>query len=294
MNFFAERLARAIEADGRKKGEIAKAVGIKAPALSRWLSGAKPEARHLNKLAKVLNVSVNWLMEDAQGDASSVATTARDRLRRAREANGMSVADLAKKVGYSVAVYQEIEEGRSQMGEKMMKRVAQTLGIPVEDLMEGVEEPVSRDVPIGTFGAVPDLRLPPGMRAKYVPLISMAQCGTMGAFDDVYSHEGFVAFDVSDPKAFATRCVGDSMAPQILPGDVVVVGPSSPPRNNDTVMAKLTEDQGGDVMIKIYSVAGDRVTLSSYNPTFPRLEFARSDFAWIYPVVQWTRTARRA
>jgi SOS-response transcriptional repressor LexA len=61
---FSSHLAHAIEKSGRAKGEIAKAIGVQPPALSRWLSGTVPEAKHLAALARELNVNVNWLISE--------------------------------------------------------------------------------------------------------------------------------------------------------------------------------------------------------------------------------------
>lgn len=292
MDTFSERLEQAIQASGRAKSDIADSVGVKPPALSRWLRGSQPEHRHLAAIAKELNVDVNWLISGVNPPPKTTFKgTPRGKLKEARIKAGFSVSAFAKQVGYTTAVYQEIEDGRSGMGEKMAIKAAKILGLSVEDLMDGSDHPPSRDIPIGTFGAVPDIKLPPDIKAKYVPLISMAQCGAMHAYtDELYSHEGFIAFNITDPKAFAVRLAGDSMTPRIEPGDVAVVSPSQPPRSGGVVIAKLNAEHGEDVMLKIYSASGDLVTLSSYNPAHPPMTYPRSAFQWIYPVTQVTRS----
>lgn len=59
---FSTRLARAIEQAGLPKKDVASAVGVHPPALSRWLNGSVPESRYLIALANTLNVRVNWLL----------------------------------------------------------------------------------------------------------------------------------------------------------------------------------------------------------------------------------------
>jgi len=218
-------------------------------------------------------------------------TGARAKLQEARLAKGMTPAQLAKAIGYSqVSMYLDIEEGRSQMGEKMARKAAKILGIDVSELMDGSDHPVERGAAQGTFGALPDIQLPPGMKAKYVPLLAMAQCGTSMAWDDGgYTGEGFLAFNPQDPKAFAVTLSGDSMIPRIEPGDVALIYPSKPPKNGCVVIARLNEDNGGDVMVKLYQANGERVTLSSYNPAYPPMQYSRADFAWIYPVAKITK-----
>lgn len=218
---------------------------------------------------------------------------ARSKLKAARLAAGLNVQQLAKAVGYSVATYQDIEDGRSQMGEKMAAKVARVLGIPVEDLTNGSDHPPERGGMAGTFGTTPEIVMGPGMenaRAKFVPLLSMAQCGAMMAYDDTaYDHSGFVCFNPQDPRAFAVKLAGDSMQPKFDAGDVAVIYPSKPARNGGVVIAKLREEHGGDVMFKLYSSAGGAVTLTSYNPAYPPMTWPREAFAWVYPVAQVTK-----
>lgn len=303
---------------------MAEAAGVTQGAVSGWLNGAVPKMDKITKIAAVLGLNPDYLLDPekyrapvrdavkiaervggAQEDkvfnaavvvlserlTDQLAGSPRAKLRAAREAKGLSQAQLAKKVGYKDAsVYQDIEEGRSQMGEKMAIKIAKVLGVDVEELTNGSDHPTDRDGMRGTFGAVPNIGLPPGMTAKYVPLLSMAQCGTMMAYDDgAYAHDGFLAFNPQDPKAFAVTLAGDSMVPRFEPGDVAVVYPSKPPKNGCVVIARLNEDNGGDVMLKLYQSSGENVTLSSYNPAYPAMQFHRSAFAWIYPVAQVTK-----
>lgn len=221
-------------------------------------------------------------------------TGARAKLKAVREAKGWTAARMAKEMGYSdVGTYQNIEDGRSQMGEKMIRKAAEILGMDVSELMDGSEHPIDRNPSSGTFGAIPDLRLPPGMTAKYVPLLSLAECGpSMTWTDEAYAGEGVLAIDCKDPKAFAVKLNGDSMCPKYDPGDTAIIYPSYPPYNGDVVLARLNEDSGGDVMVKLYQSSGDRVTLSSYNPIYQPMVWPRSAFALIFPVDQVMKQLR--
>lgn len=224
---------------------------------------------------------------------------ARSKLRRLREEKGYSLADFAKAVGYSISLYQDIEDGRSNMGEKMILKAAPLLGISPAELMAGADEPPVRGVTEATMGTIPEvsLKLPPELaasgfsapkKAKVVPLLSWAQCGTAGAPDDAgYGHEGWVVFDPADAKTFAVRARGDSMVPRIEPGDVAIIYPTHQPRNGNVVLAKTRD---GDVMLKVYQGDRDKVTLSSYNPAHPPFTRPRSDFEWIYKVAQVSKS----
>jgi SOS-response transcriptional repressor LexA len=64
---FSERLAQAIKADRRTKTAIAAALGVHPPALSRWLRGSPPEMIHATRIAKELNINVQWLLTGEGG-----------------------------------------------------------------------------------------------------------------------------------------------------------------------------------------------------------------------------------
>lgn len=146
------------------------------------------------------------------------------------------------------------------------------------------------------MGQKANITLPEGMTARYVPLISWAQAGTMQSFsDETYQYEGYLAFNVTDRKSIAVTVRGDSMMPQYGEGDVVILYPSSEPRTGDLVIARLSEDNGSDVMFKIFSSQqnGTKVILSSYNPAYPPLDYLREDFSWIYPAASVVKQLRR-
>lgn len=241
-------------------------------------------------ISKLLDLKLSALDRNSVSEEPTEYTGARGLLRALRERKGITPAQLAAAVGYSLGVYQNIEDGRSSMSRKMAERVAQELNCDVADLLSGSDHPTSNGVHFGTFGETPPVDVPPGMKVKYVPLLSMAQCGTMGAYDDsAYAHDGFIAFNSDDPKAFALKLAGESMTPVFSPGDVAIINPSKSPKNGGVVIAKLNEDNGSDVMLKLFQASGTSVTLSSYNPAFPPMSFPRNAFAWIYPVKSVTK-----
>jgi phage repressor protein C with HTH and peptisase S24 domain len=81
---------------------------------------------------------------------------------------------------------------------------------------------------------------------------------------------------------------GDSMIPNIQPGDRVVVAPNASPYNGSLVVARLRES--GAVMIKIFHRIGDQVKLTSYNAlAYPELPYHLTDFRFIYPVYEIRR-----
>ena len=59
---FAERLSLLIKETGLSQMEFAFQVGVKQPAISKYLSGRVPKGIQLLDLARYLNVSPDWLV----------------------------------------------------------------------------------------------------------------------------------------------------------------------------------------------------------------------------------------
>lgn len=285
---------------GVGKARLAKAVGAHPVSMSRWLSGRTPDVPTVMRLAAELGVRFQWLLTGEEpmlaADLPEHAASPLDTMRAARLKAGLTFGQLAKITRYRSDVLQAIEEGRGKASERMIEAVCGALGLE-KSLLMGDQIAEANGVS-GTYGAKPDVVTvgdvgPP----RYVPLISMAQAGTMGpaAFTDgAYQYDGTLMFDVRDNRAFGVRISGDSMAPVYSAGDIAVVYPSSTPRSGDLVIARLADHAGGDVLFKLYTPrdGGHRVALTSYNPAYPPAEFSRQDLLWIYPVVAVTKILR--
>lgn len=218
-------------------------------------------------------------------------------MRDRREKLGISFAELGRLTGYSPAVLQAVEEGQGRASERMVDAICRELRLSIDEFVRDCSPDVIRDNVFGTYGAKPEFESYGAGAPRFVPLISMAQAGTISATtftDGAYNYDGVLAFDVKDHRAFGVKLVGDSMAPNYSAGDVAIVYPSSQPRSGDVVIARLSDEAGGDIMFKLYSPkdGGRRVVLSSYNPAFPPVEYGRSDFLWIYPVAAVLKTLR--
>ncbi|MES2598629.1 MAG: LexA family transcriptional regulator [Verrucomicrobiota bacterium] len=287
MEDYSAKIIRYRKAKGLTQEAMGKLLGVTGKYVG--MIERKEYTPSEGTLTNYIDMLVSQLDNPAQPDLGDPLDGLKGRflLKAAREQKGMTPKELAQAVGYSLSIYQDIEGGRSNMGEKMAEKIAKLLGVAKHDLLDGADEPPTSGGAYATVGTKPDINLPPGSKARYVPLLSMAQCGTMGAYDDsAYDHTGFLVINPLDSKAFSVESAGESMMPVISPGDIVTVYPSRSPKNNCMVLARLNDDHGADVMIKLYQAAQDQVTLISYNPLFPPMTYPREAFSWIYPVAQ--------
>lgn len=285
----SERLKRVRNERGLTQEQLAAVLGFTRSYVSQLEAGAKePGERFVRDLDRLES-------GDAGSNSYPLST-----LRAAREQSGLNVKEVAKQLGVDIGVYQAIERGLGKSSERLLEKICRLFpSLSKDELMGRSDHPYRVKEESGNYGVMgqkPDIGLPEGVTARYVPLISWAQAGTMASFsDEAYQYDAHLAFNVTDRRAIAVKIRGDSMAPQYGEGDIVILYPSQEARNGDLVIARLTPAMGDDVMFKIFSTtqAGRKVVLSSYNPAFPALEYSREDFLWIYPAASVVKQLRR-
>lgn len=131
------------------------------------------------------------------------------------------------------------------------------------------------------------LRETPPSGAQEIPLLSWVQAGQFSDYQEIpRSWEKMVTSDCPDPQAFALTVRGDSMEPKIFEGDVVVVAPSRKAELGTLVVARDIND---GVNVKLFTMDGENVQLSSYNTAYPPIRLPEERFVWIKPVYSLTR-----
>lgn len=222
----------------------------------------------------------------------------RGKLRAAREAAGLMPEQLAAKVGAQASYIRNLEDGGAPITERLAKKIASVLKLDVEELLGGSDAPreIDESGVTGTFGAEPGVQMPPGMRARLVPLLSHAQAGAMHGtwIDEAYTYTGVMAPNLPrGARAFAVEIRGDSMTPKYSDGDLVIALWGVAPRQGEDVLACL---ESGEVLCKVYTSTerGERIVLSSYNPAHPPMTLSRDELRWAYPIDGSYRKNRRA
>jgi len=222
--------------------------------------------------------------------STSSASTPRTLLKAAREAKGMTQKDLARATGYGIGYIQALEDAGARLSEKFAEKVASVLGLEKEDLMRGSDQVPSLGVGEGTVGSISNVVTTDGIKAKNIPLISMAQAGELTDYTDgIYDYETITAYDVRDAKAIAVRIKGDSMSPEFPEGSIAVICPSYEAQTGDYVIARLKE---GGVVFKKLERVGTTYRLISSNPAYDMISADASELAWCYPVDQVIRKMR--
>lgn len=274
-----EEFHRLIAQTGWTEPDIVRVAHLRPSTVRRYVHG------HEKASARVMDIMRTAAAARAR-QRSAKCDSARGRLRHAREAAGLTIPALAKRVKSQASHLRALEEGTAEATQDMIEAICRVLPeLEASELMGGSDVPQMLDETAitGTYGARPQINLPSGMQAQYVPLLSCAQAGAMREYnDEIYSHEGVLALNLKTTKAFALGLRGDSMEPRFREGDVAVVYADRSPRPGDVVIAKRTDNT---VMCKLFKpIEGGWIVLSSYNPEHPPIPVRPSDLVWVYPV----------
>jgi SOS-response transcriptional repressor LexA len=270
-------MTRVLEERGWSLTQLAERIGYELRTLKRVQSGEVPVSDKLQK-------RLNKVLEEPSKNGKQVVSTemehadrspggARGRLRYLREKRELSVQELAKLSRVSMGTIRNLEEGHTGAQEKELKALASALGVDPEIFLEGSDSP--RLTGAGrTYGAEADMITGPGLVARTIPLLSWAEAGELKQWDDVYEHDGFVAFNVKDPKAVALKIRGDSMSPEYPDGTVAIIYPSFEPKNGDLIIARLRD---GSVLFKRLQLSGDQFIFVSLNTVYPPMPVEKKE-----------------
>ena len=117
---------------------------------------------------------------------------------------------------------------------------------------------------------------------RFIPVIGWAHAGEAGNYEEIpESWQERVPTECRDPKAFAVRLEGDSMAQSYLEGDLLIVQPSEEIYNGCLAVIKMHSD--GYIFRRI-EIRKDFLRLIPLNPQWIAEELPTSEIAWAYPL----------
>lgn len=189
-----------------------------------------------------------------------------DRIRSRRTELGLTVEELAHKMGYKdKSSISKIENGKADIPQSKIAAFADALETTPAYLMGWEEQP--RPVERAQKPIPPGFRPLPEM--VQVPLIGTIACGTpITAEQNVKSYIGIPAAWHAD---FALECHGDSMAPTICDGDVVCIRSQPEVEQGQIAAVRI----GEEATLKHFYRQGDVVSLIADNPaSCPPMVFA--------------------
>lgn len=217
------------------------------------------------------------------------------------EKAGMSQRAFVKKYSLgSPANLGQYLQGRRALNVRIASTIAQALSIEVADFSPRLATEIKQ--------LKSDRVEPVKSRLKKIPVVSFTQAGwptdpgqeAMAA--TLIENGDYVMVDEELPDGtFATELKGDSMEPDFLAGDIIVIDPTIHPRPGDFVVARVDQhvSYSAERAFKKFRPKGvnengiDVFELVPLNPDYPTIRSDRQPCAIIGVMVEHRRKYRR-
>ena len=193
-------------------------------------------------------------------------------LKMLRNRNGMLQEDVAKYLGLTRPAYSHYETGKRVPDAEILEKLADLYKVSIDELMG--RSPV--DDAGKHLEEVPEL-VPED--EVLIPLVASLRCGPGGA------GEPFTYIKpVPIPASYARRwgeglaaiiAVGESMSPNIIPGDLLICRPGDEWVDGNVVSVNYADN---DMIKRIYTTK-DGIDLRSDNPAFETIHVPAADIS---------------
>jgi len=209
-------------------------------------------------------------------------TTIGERIRKAREEKKMDQAALASKAGIVTRTLQRWEKGDQVPDGLAITKLARATSVTPNWILTGDGDMQGAlDRPPNVYSLPESPRR--GARLADIPLVSQVPGGKLGTlFHPDYADDFVTVDDVRDPQAFALNVTGDSMAPRIESGDVVIVSPRLEARSGDICVVRVN---GEDTLKKI-KFEGNYLHLVPLNPSYEPMTVKKKDVNFVWKVIK--------
>ena len=189
-----------------------------------------------------------------------------------RTKNGMTLNDLAKYLGYkSLTTVQKWEVGIAQPPLKKVGEMAKLFKVDIDDF---TNKDLQKPLPLQ------DRRT----TAVRIPVLGDVAAGIpISAIEDIIDWEEITEQLASTGEFFGLRIQGDSMAPRICDGDVVIVRQQSDAETGDIVIVRVDHERATCKRLRKY--ADGAVELISLNPSYEPMFFAKEELDDDYVVI---------
>lgn len=251
-----------------------------------------------------------------------------ERLRARRQGLGMTLSELAERVGCAKSYLSLIENGRkTHPSEDLLRRLESALMLAegalvslgalertppaVRERLERMEGPARRLGELLSGGGLdeahrsgelrrlidrisPESAPAPVSLPVRVPLINSVVAGYPTEFTDLgyparVADEYVPCSDLDDPDAFAARVVGDSMAPEYREGDIVIFSPARDVTDGKDCFCRLEPDHETTFKRVFFENEGELIRLQPLNGAYPSRVVPREMVAGLYVAVRVMR-----
>lgn len=261
----AENIRRLRESHNLTQREFGAIAGVSDKAVSTWEVGTKePRLGAVTKLAEYFGISKSAILDDKE----NLFPVTLERLCTAWD---VTPERVEREVGISHARMLTLRRGQDVPTEDELDRFTAFFHVPHTALLGEAVEEVSNVQPIrrtslrdggSTEHRIPVLgRVPAG-----IPIEAVADVLYTVELDDHFAESGY--------EYFGLAVTGDSMYPEYLDGDVVILRVQSTAETGDDVVAYIGND---DATLKRIAVTDNGIQLRPLNPIYPTRAFSRQE-----------------
>ncbi|MCX6133147.1 MAG: XRE family transcriptional regulator [Ignavibacteriales bacterium] len=208
--------------------------------------------------------------------------TIAQRIRQARTEKEMDQAKLAAKLDVAVRTVQRWEKGEQVPDSNYLMRIAKVTGVAPHWLLAGAGEMYATSQ--GESKIIPL----PTSRYKRVELVSLPLLSSVpGGAPSLMFHPDYVekyitVDDIKDSNAFALEVKGNSMAPRIEDGDIIVVSPKLESRTGDICVVRINEED----TVKRVKIEDQFIHLIPLNQEYEPMAVRKKDVSFMWRVVK--------
>ncbi len=209
-------------------------------------------------------------------------TTLGQRVKEARQAKGMDQAKLSARLDIATRTLQRWEKGEQVPDSNYLMRIAKHTGVSPHWLLTGEGDMIGRPEDTGKVITLPTSRY------KKVDLVSLPLLSSVpGGAPSMIFHPDYVeryisVDDVRDNQAFALEVKGNSMAPRIEDGDIIVVSPKLQTKNGDICVVRVNDED----TVKRVKIEDQTIYLIPLNPDYEPMAVKKRDVTFVWKVVK--------
>lgn len=184
-----------------------------------------------------------------------------ERIKTLRLSLGMTQEELGNKVGVKRAAINKYETGVVyNIKRDMQIKLADALGVDPAWLFYDDSSDSSEKT----------------LKAVRIPVLGRVQAGLpIDVQEEIIDWEEITPELAARGKFFGLKVKGDSMAPRILEGDVVIIRQQDDAECEDIVIAMVNGDEATIKKLIKYTTGG--IALVAANPLYPPLQFTEED-----------------
>lgn len=196
-----------------------------------------------------------------------------EKLRTLREAKGLRIRELASVSGVPESVISRLERGLIFPRQRTLESLSNALGIDIYSLFEEIGREIGVDPALLIRGrGLPtsgEIYPPLPNKMRLLKVIAEVPCGKpYEAMEDLLGY--ILIYEDEYPGAtFSLRAIGDSMAPQIMQGDFIIVRLQDDVESGSIAVVSLETESGFETTIKRVVKQDNQVRLESLNPAYP-------------------------